>query len=282
MNVSESALRVVADGLEFPESPRWHDNKLIFSDVRGRRVYSISQTGAPPEAIVDVPLRPSGLGWLPDGEMLIVSMEDRRVVTVTPQGLVTRADLSGLARGPCNDMVVGGNGNAYVGDVGYEVFSGAAARPGVLMFVPLNGPACVVAEDVLEGNGIVLTTDETVLLIAETQGARITRFNVNTDGTLSSRGVFAPLPSWPDGICLDADGCVWAALPALGTLVRVEEGGNVIDSVDCGDYVSACMLGGVARRTLFMTSADPGFADGRTGTGRIRALEVQVPGAGLP
>lgn len=277
-------LEMLLDGLTFPEGPRWHDGRLWFSDFYNHRVVALGLDGAG-ESIVTVPECPSGLGWLPDGTLLVVSMNDRRVVRLQAGVLVTHADLAAIAGGPCNDMVVDAAGRAYVGNFGYERFKGEDARSAKLARVDPDGRVTVAADDLLFPNGSVITPDGKRLIIGETMGNRLTAFDIGADGGLSNRQVFAAIDGvFPDGICLDAEGAIWVADPRGNRVVRVREGGAVTDTIPVpGRNAYACMLGGPDRRTLFVCTA-PGSGPERAGKtdGKIEHVRVAVPGAGLP
>lgn len=277
--------RILLDNLTFPEGPRWHKGRLWFSDFYVHEVVAVDLKGNR-ETIVEVPNQPSGLGFLPDGRLLVVSMVDRKLMRLDEDGLVEVADLSDLAPYHCNDMVVDAQGRAYVGNFGYNYAAGEPERSTVLILVTPEGEVQVVAEDLAFPNGTVITADGQTMVIGESSGNRLTAFDIETDGSLSNRRIWAPLDVPPDGICLDAEGCIWVAVPdEPGGFIRVAEGGEVkerIDLEDRGGY--ACMLGGEDRRTLFMLEAftsDKDRIDGR-GNGRIRIVEVEVPGVGLP
>jgi sugar lactone lactonase YvrE len=272
------------DGLAFAEGPRWHEDRLWFSDMGTRTVMTVDLDGrAAP--IVEVEHRPSGLGWLPDGSLLIVSMGDRRVLRWDGDSLAEHADLSTLVSHECNDMVVDGRGNAYVGNAGFDLRARPVEpRPAELVLVRPDGAAEVVDREVVFPNGAVVTPDGGTLVVAETFGRRLTAFTIAGDGTLHDRRTFADLPdASPDGICLDADGGVWVA-DASGTgCLRVVEGGEVADRVDTGRPCFACMLGGPDRRTLFLLTGDSySGAAIRSRTGAIETVAVDVPGAGWP
>ena len=277
---------VILDGLAFPEGPRWHDGRLWFSDQHDRRVVATTPAGEA-ETIVDVPQQASGLGWLPDGRMLVVSMLDKKVMRLEPDGaLVEHADLSALAPGACNDMVVDASGRAYVGNFGFDLHGGAKFAPTCLVLVTEDGRAQIVAERLAFPNGTVITPDGATLIIAESFGKALTAFDIAADGSLANRRTWAPLSFTPDGIALDADGYVWSASAlAPGGFVRVAPGGAVDASIDLeGRTGFACALGGADRRTLFMLEArddDPHHKPPR-GNGRIRNVRVAVPGVGLP
>ena len=219
----------LVEGLLFPESPRWHDGRLWLSEKRAGRVLAVSpHAPADVETIAHVDGEPGGLGWRPDGTLLVVSMRTRSVVAVDAAGAIsTVADLSSLTTGRCNDMVVDGTGAAYVGDFGYDLAAGAAPQPGVLVLVPVDGAPSVVADDLHFPNGCVVTPDGTTLVAAESAANRLTAFDVAADGSLSGRRVFADLGDVvPDGIALDAEGAVWVADPLGNAVVRVADGGR--------------------------------------------------------
>lgn len=277
---------VLAQGFGFVEGPRWRDGRLFVSDMGSKQVLTVGLDGSTDE-VCTVEGRPSGLGWLPDGRMLVVSMEDRRVLRLEGDGtLVEHADLSALASAACNDMVVDGRGNAYVGNPGFDMRN--PPEPPLptaeVVLVRPDGSAEVADRSVLFPNGSAVTPDGRTLVVAETMGARLTAFDIGDDGTLSGRRTFADLPGRaPDGIALDAEGAVWVADATGNACVRVRQGGDVTRIVDTGRGCFACALGGPDRTTLFLLTAE-GF--GRSAmkkrTGAIETLEVEVPGAGLP
>ena len=275
---------VLLDGLKFPEAPRWRDGKLWFSDFYAHRVMTVD-LGGHVESIVEVPQRPSGLGWTPDGTLLVVSMLDRRLMRFDGAGLRLVADLSALATGPCNDMVVDAAGRAYVGNFGYDRHNGEAPRNTCLVRVDPDGRVVRAAADLVFPNGTVISPDGRTLIVGETFANRLTAFDVLADGTLTNRRVFAELDGvFPDGICLDAEGAVWVTNPRGDRVVRVFEGGRIAQTVATGERGSyACMLGGADRRTLFiLTNSGSGPAMAAKSDGRIETVRVQVPGAGLP
>jgi sugar lactone lactonase YvrE len=277
--------RLVTRGLGFAEGPRWRDGQLWFSDFGSRAVWTVGDDGDR-RRVVEVSARPSGLGWLPDGRLLIVSMEDRRLLRLENGELVMHADLSGLATYMCNDMVVDAAGRAYVGNFGFDLRANPPQkpRPAEIVLVAPSGEASVVDDEVMFPNGSVITPDGGTLIVAETFGARLTAFDIQPDGRLANRRTWASLPGrFPDGICLDADGAVWVADARGRTCLRVAEGGEVLGQVDTDRNCYACMLGGTERRTLFLCIADgSGSEHAGAGTAAIEAVEVEVPGAGLP
>jgi len=277
-------LTTLIGGLSFPEGPRWHDGKLYLSDFYTHRVLAVGLDGRS-ETVVEVPKRPSGLGWTPDGSLLVVSMQDRRLMRLDGGGLRIVAELGALATGPCNDMVVDSVGRAYVGNFGYDRHAGESARTTCIVRVDADGRAVSAADDLVFPNGMVITPDGRRLIAAETFADRLTAFDIAANGGLSNRRVFAALPGVaPDGICLDTDGAVWVADARGKQVLRVFEGGRIERRIALGERGAyACMLGGADRRTLFIctnSGAGPSMAEKRDG--RIEMLRVDVPGAGLP
>jgi sugar lactone lactonase YvrE len=277
--------RVLLDGLGFPEGPRWHEGRLWFSDM-GTATVNAVDLDSNAEEIARVEKRPSGLGWLPDGAMLVVSMGDRSLRRMEDGELVLHADISGLASFDCNDMVVDGRGNAYVGNAGFDLRERPLnPRPAQVVLVTPDGQARVVDDQVMFPNGSVVTPDGATLIVAETFANKLTAFDVGVDGSLSGRRTWADLPERaPDGICLDAEGAVWTADANTNLCVRVAEGGELLQTVGTGPRrCFACMLGGPDRRTLFLCTAEGFSGDAiRRRTGAIEAVEVDVPGAGWP
>jgi sugar lactone lactonase YvrE len=274
---------VLVGGIDFGEGPRWHDGRLWFSDFHQHTVSSIGDDG---ERVVELELDdfPSGLGWLPDGRLLVVAMESRCVVRVEPDGTRTRhADLSAVATGRCNDMVVAADGTIYVGNFGFEL--GSRVRPAALARVAPDGEVSVAAEELEFPNGSVITPDGRTLVVGETFGRRATAFTIAPDGTLHDRRVWAELGDvMPDGCTLDDEGAIWFADAAGTAVVRVREGGEVTDRIEVGQHTFACALGGDDGRTLFVVAAASSRDEDvvGTGTGTIRTVRVDVPHAGLP
>jgi sugar lactone lactonase YvrE len=276
------------DGFAFLEGPRWHAGRLWFSDMHAHRVYAASEDGAV-EAVARVPECPSGLGWLPGGQLLLVSMEDRKLLRREADGgLVTHAELSGIAAYHCNDMVVDAAGRAYVGNFGFDIHTGQPPRAAKLALVQPDGAASAAADDLMFPNGAVITPNGRTLIVGESFGRRLTAFDIDpASGALSHRRVWAALEGGavPDGICLDAERAIWVASPTSREFLRVHEGGRVSQRIACGERMAiACMLGGADRRTLFaLTSAtiDP-YECRRLRSARIERVRVETPGAGLP
>jgi sugar lactone lactonase YvrE len=284
--------KVLLDGLDFPESPRWHDGKLWFSDQGTGRVMTVDLDGDA-ETIVEVPGSPSGLGWLPDGRLLVVSMTDRRLLRLDPGGLVEVADLSELASFHCNDMVVDRQGRAYIGNFGFDLAGQELPKLAEIVLVTSDGAARVVADEMAFPNGTVITPDGRTLIVAESAAARLTAFDIEPDGSLTRRRIWAQFDergfeslidferTIPDGICLDAEGAIWVASPGgSAEVLRVREGGEVTHRVRVATQPFACMLGGPERRTLFVLTSIYGTQ--ATTKGRIEMVQVDVPGAGLP
>ena len=274
---------VVLDGGAFFEGPRWREEKLWLSDMHGRAVLTLDEDGTS-SAFATVPNRPSGIGWLPSGEMLVVSMTDRRLMRYDSGGFVEHADLAGLASHECNDMVVDHEGRAYVGHFGFDHFAHAGFKPASIIAVEPDGSPRVVAEDLMFPNGTVITDDGRTLIVGESYGRRLTAFDIRRDGSLSRRRIWADTGMAPDGICLDAEGCIWVASPTERAVVRVREGGEITDRVHVGRKAIACMLGGSDRRTLFVLTAEttqPAKAVALR-SARVETVRVDVPGAGLP
>ncbi|MEO8601088.1 MAG: SMP-30/gluconolactonase/LRE family protein [bacterium] len=276
---------VLLDGLAFGEGPRWHQGKLWFSDMHAHRVMTVDLDGRA-ETIVEVPQQPSGLGWLPDGRLLVVSMLDRRLLRLDGDRLVEVADLSRLATCHCNDMVVDANGRAYIGNFGFDLHvEGWEFHNAEIILVDPDGSARVVADELSFPNGTVITPDGRTLIVGESFAARLSAFDIAPDGSLTNRREWAKLEfGTPDGICLDAEGAVWYASPVSAECVRVAEGGQVLERIPLTMNAFACMLGGPDRRTLFICTANDSnpAAAHATRSGRIEIVDVDVPGAGWP
>ncbi len=287
--MATSTPSVLLDGLVFPECPRWRQGKLWFSDMGGHNVLTVDAMGRS-EVMAPVQ-RPAGLGFLPDGRLLMVSEADPFLRRLDPDGLHTVADLGSLGSVVLNDMVVDREGRAYIGDDAFDMAAGTPPRPGRLILVTPDGNPRVVAEGLSFPNGMVITPEGRSLIAAETIGRCLTAFDVALDGSLTGRRLFADLgvigPSGllPDGICLDAEGAVWVASLATSEFVRVREGGEVTQRVPVpGKWAVACTLGGEDRRTLFLCTArttPQDLAQGKS-VGSIETMRVDVPGAGLP
>jgi len=285
---------VLAEGLYFGEGPRWHDGRLWFSDFYAHAVKSVDASGAV-RTELEIDDQPSGLGWLPDGRLLVVAMHRRQVLRVDPDGVKVHADLSGIATYHTNDMVVDRAGRAYVGNFGFALDEELKAR-GVesviakhptakIARVDPDGRAYVAADDMHFPNGSVITPDGRTMIVAETLAMRLSAFDIGADGTLTNRRVWATLGMRaPDGICLDANGHVWIANAIAPECVLFAPGGEVVATVQTEQPCFACMLGGADRRTLFAMTAPSSVADvvSKSRMGSIVRAEVAAPGAGLP
>ena len=299
---------LIAENLHFSEGPRWYQNKLWFSDFYHHAVFCVDENKNL-EKIVDVPNQPSGLGWMPDGSMLIVSMLDRKVLKYKEGLLSVHADLSQITPYRCNDMVVDENGNAYVGNFG-SIYHAKNIRPTHLIFVSNNGDAKIIERNLDFPNGTVITPDGKKMVIGETYAGRLTSFDINSDGSLSNREIWAqmmpssyylltkivralkipvkegratPYPV-PDGICLDDQSGIWVASPTTSEVIRYTQGGMVTQRIKTPDRAYACMLGGKTGRTLFISTAktsDPEIAS-REKNGKIYSTEVEYSHAGRP
>jgi sugar lactone lactonase YvrE len=292
-----SELAVVVEKYSFLEGPRWHDGRIWCSDFYTHQVVSADEHGGELRVEAQVPAQPSGLGWLPDGRLLIVSMRDHRVLRREPDGkLAVHADVSEHAGGLLNDMVVDSRGRTWVGNFGFDLMAGAPIAPAPLVRVDPDGSSTVATEPLYFPNGAVITGH--TMIVNETFGHRISAFEIDADGGLSERrdwASFGPVPATtdvgealgqlsvaPDGMCLDAEGAVWIA-DALGNrALRVREGGEVLQEISTGDTgVYALALGGADGRTLFLCTA-PGFAEHErrhTREAKLLATRVDVPGA---
>ena len=275
---------LLVDGLDFGEGPRWRDGQLWYSDFFQHRVYTVTADGHR-ETVLDLgEEQPSGLGWLPDGDLLVVGMLGRRILRYDGTEVRVHAELGHIATSHCNDMVVDRRGNAYVGNFGSDYSAGQAPAGAALALVRPDGSTLAVAEDLQFPNGAVLTPDGGTLVVGETFGSRYCAFTVATDGTLSNRRIWAEVPGrMPDGCCLDAAGGIWFADAVRPEVVRVVEGGEITDAVEVPQRAFACMLGGDQGTTLFVITApsDP-QAGLRPGQGAVWAVEVDSQHAGLP
>jgi sugar lactone lactonase YvrE len=275
----------LVNGLAFGEGPRWRDGRLWFSDMHGKHVMTCDPSGRL-ERVVHVAGRPSGLGWLPDGRLLIVSMEDRRLLRLANGRLETHADLSRLAAHEINDLVMAADGCAYVSQFGFALQSGGEFRKTAILLVTPDGNARVAADELAFPNGMVITPDGRTLIVGESFARRLTAFERAPDGTLGNRRVFAKLADGvtADGICLDAEGCVWVASPPSRECLRVRDGGEVVERVKTKTLSIACMLGGDDRKTLYVLTSqtlEPAECE-KLRSAAVETVRVDVPGAGWP
>ncbi len=300
--MTERTVRTVAGGFSYLECPRWHDGRVWVSDFYSHRVVAVADDGSV-EDMATVPGQPSGLGWLPDGDLLIVSMKDRKILRRRRSGeLSEHADCSGIVGYHLNDMVVSATGVAYLGNFGYDLMGGESHKPTVLLAVDPEGAVRVVADDLDFPNGAVITPDDKTLILDESMGNRISAFEILADGSLGPRSDWAnwgPLPKTddvaarlgaatvcPDGNTLDAEGAVWAADATHHRVVRVAKGGEILEEIGTGERndVFACCLGGPDGRTLYLCLS-PSFLEHErvnASDATLGAVEVDVPHAGLP
>lgn len=295
-------LATLAEGGDFFEGPRWREGRWWLSDLYRGAVFAIDTDGRE-EMVLEVRGQPSGIGWLPDGSLLVVSMRDHQVLRRDSDGSVSvHADLSELCVGHANDMVVGSEGRAWVGESGFDLMAMADPAPANLVRVDPDGTVALAAAGMMFPNGSVITPDGSTLIVGETAGCRYTAFTIGSDGSLTDRRVWAqlaPTPEMttfaetlaqvkvgPDGCCLDADGQIWSADEAGGRCIRIAAGGEITDEVRAPEGLGAfaCMLGGDDGRTLLICAAPDFLEDDRRGAGQAVLLTtaVDVPHAGLP
>ena len=279
-----NGLRTLLTGRGLLESPRWHGDRLYFSDWSAGEVLAVDLAGRS-EVIARVRSLPLCTAWLPDGHLVIVSSPDGRLLRREPDGsLVTYADL-----GPAgwNDIVIDGRGNAYVNGAGFDPTAGEAPKPGSVFLVTPDGAVREVAEDIAFPNGMAVTADNSTLIVADSYRHCLVAFDIAADGGLSGRRVWADLgEGTPDGIAVDAENAVWYADVPNKRCARVAEGGEVRQVVELDRGGFACALGGAGRTTLFVTAAEwRGMSQAEMvapGSGQVVMTSVEVPGAGWP
>jgi sugar lactone lactonase YvrE len=268
-------------GIGLGESPRWHEGRLWFADWIAQELIALDLEGNS-EVMANVPSLPFSIDWLPDGSLLITS--GRNLLHMAPDGsLETRADLGGLSEYGWNEIVVDGRGNTYVNNICFDFMSGAEFAPGIIALVTPDGSIRQVADGIAFPNGIVVTEDNSTLIVAESFTSRLTAFHIGPDGSLSNRRVWAELGEGGDGICIDAEGAVWT--PAMKACMRVREGGEVLERIELDRFCFACMLGGADGRTLFMMAADwngPENVGKGPRTGKVLTADAPAPHAGSP
>lgn len=275
---------LIFSDLRFPEGARWHGGRLWFSDMHTGQIFRANPTLRTLEEYAVIDDQPSGLGWLPNGDLLVSSMLSRAVLRVDATGRVSRfAELSSLTTAPVNDLVTTSTGTTYLGGFGYDLYADAPRRPGPILRVDTDASTRVVETDMVFPNGMVVLPGTSTLVVAETWAARLTAFDID-DGELTGKRVWAELPpdSTPDGICVDAAGAIWVSSIATSRFLRVEAGGRVSDviAVD-GRCATDCVLGGPHGTTLFLlTSNSWQPTETSTRQGRIEAVEVNVPAPG--
>ena len=283
--MTDLTLTPFIDDFVFLEGPRWRNGLLWVSDVNDKRVYTITPTGER-KVMAEVSNRPSGIGFLPDGTPLVVSMRDNTLRRIEGNELPVHGDVSALVKGEINDMVVDKKGNAYVGSMGYDLFRGEKFAPGTIVLVKPDGSVREVADGLHFPNGPVVSPDGKMLVVAESWGKRLSAFTIENDGSLSNRRVFADLGDYtPDGITLDREGCIWLAAFANDAYVRVKDGGEITHVVEVPERRAvACTLGGDDMKTLYCLTFDGQMSDIGKGkrASRIETVRVDVAGSGSP
>jgi sugar lactone lactonase YvrE len=279
-------LQTLITGIAFGEQPRWHEDRLWFSDWGPQEVIAVDLEGNG-EVMIRAPSFPCCVDWLPDGRLLVVSGREGLLLRREADGsLITHADLTGLSDRGWNELVVDGRGDAYINGGGFDLLAGEEFAPGIVALVTPDGSARQVADGIAFPNGMVVTSDNSTLIVAESYAKRLTAFDVAADGGLSNRRVWADLQDGvPDGICLDAEGAVWYGDVPNKRCVRVREGGEVLQAVELDRGCFACALGGADRRTLFMMATEwrgPANMFDEPRTGQVLAVEAPAPGVGWP
>jgi sugar lactone lactonase YvrE len=279
-------VQTLMTGLVFGEQPRWHEDRLWFSDWGVPQVMAVDLDGNH-EVILQGRSFPLCVDWLPDGRLLVVSAREGLLLRREPDGsLVTHAELTGLSDPPAgNELVVDGRGNAYVNGGGFDLMAGEEFAPGIVALATPDGSTRRVADGIAFPNGMLVTPDST-LIVAETYANRLTAFDIAADGGLSNRRVWADLQDgFPDGICLDAENAVWYADVPNKRCVRVREGGEMLQTIELDRGCFACALGGPENRTLFMMAQEWSGPDGMfegPRTGQVLMTQATAPAAGWP
>jgi len=274
-------------GIVFGEQPRWHENRLWFSDWGTQEVIALDLEGNS-EVVVHGPSFPLCVDWLPDGRLLVVSARDGQLLQQAPDGSLTfYADLTQASRPPAgNELVVDGRGNAYVNGGGFDMMAGEPFAPGIVALVTQNGSARQVADGLAFPNGMAVTADNRTLIVADSYAKRLTAYDIAADGGLSNRRIWADLSDGvPDGICIDAEGAVWYADVPNKRCVRVREGGEALQTINLDRGCFACALGGADRTTLFITATEwngPASMFSGPRTGQVLSIEAPAPAAGWP
>lgn len=276
----------LVDGVDFGEGPRWHDDAFWYSDFYQQMVFRVTEEGER-TGVVTIDDRPSGLGWLPNGDLLIVSMTAHQVLRyVAATGEVALyADLDPFAAHNCNDMVVHPSGNAYVGHFGFDLEAGEDFVPASMLLVRTDGSVEVAADDLAFPNGSVITPDAKTLVVGQSFGGSYVAFDIAEDGTLGGRREWASVPGTaPDGCALDAEGAIWFSDAIGSQVVRVREGGEVTHRLPTPQPTFACTLGGSDGTTLFVLTSPGSHPDqvAGVGGGAVLTHPVDIPGAGWP
>lgn len=288
----------VTRGLGFGEGPRWREGRLWFSDFYRHSIFSVAADGSDERLEHSVPTQPSGLGWGSDGSLYFVSMIDHTIRRLANGVESTILDFSEHCGFWANDMVISANDVGYVGNFGFDLdtllhekgVEGLLADPPPttnLVVFNLRGEILQVVPDMAFPNGSVITPDGKTLIVGETMTFRLSAFDINPDGTLSNRRIWAQLDFVAtDGMCLDADGQIWLAnaMPGVNTCLRVKEGGEITATASTSQTSFACMLGGDDGRTLYVHTAPSSdrFTIANKSDGCIEVTTVDSPRAGRP
>ena len=273
-------------GVDFGEGPRWHAGRLWYSDFYQRAIFSVGPAGDRRIEHGDLPDRPSGLGWMPDGSLLVVFMTRRMLMRAGDDGeLRVHADLDRVAEWHCNDMVVAADGTAYVGNFGFDLEASAEFAPATLALVRPDGTVEPAAQAMRFPNGSVITEDDRTLIVGQSFGGDFVAFTIQDDGTLTDRRTWASVPGTaPDGCTMDAAGGIWFSDAIGSQVVRVEEGGRVTHRVPTPQPTFACMLGGDDGRTLYALCSPGSHPDqvADKAAGAIHQMRVDHPRVGRP
>lgn len=281
-----SEATAILAGVGLGESPRWSNGRLWFSDWVAGEVVAVQESGAREVTLTGLSM-PFSFDWTPEGGLLVVSGPEKRMLRQASDGsLELFADLSDICDRPWNELVVDGRGNAYLNSIGFDMMAGEERRPGIVALATPDGTVRKVADGLGFPNGMAVTPDNSTLIVAESYAERLTAFRIAADGSLSSGKTWAELPGCaPDGICIDAEGCVWYADVPNRRCVRVREGGEVLETVNVDRGCFACMLGGPDGKSLFIVAADwrgpASVGDGRR-SGQVLVARASSPHAGWP
>jgi sugar lactone lactonase YvrE len=278
---ARAGTRVLMEGIGLGESPRWHEGRLWFSDWVAHEVVALSESGGR-EVMAHVDALPFSIDWLPDGPMLITA--GRELLRMEADGsLVTHVELSHLSEHGWNEIVVDARGSAYVNNIDFDMMSGEDPKPGLIAVVTPDGASRQVADGLAFPNGMAITPDGSTLIIAESYEGRLTAFDIEENGDLANRRVWADLGEGGDGICIDAEGAVWC--PKFQSCVRVREGGEILETIELDRFCFACMLGGEDGQTLFLNVAEWNGPEGmfkEPRTGQVLAYDAPAAHAGYP
>ncbi len=276
--------QTLLSGLVIGESPRWREGRLWLSNWGAGEIVAVAPDGRS-ETMVDVPTTlPFCFDWTSDGTLLVVSGPEAKLLRREPgdPSLVVHADLGAISGHPWNEIVVDGRDHAYVNGIGFDMMAGEAPGPGIIALLTADGELRQVAQDLAFPNGMVITPDNRTLIVSESHAQRLTAYDIEPDGSLANRRVWAELEGYPDGICLDDEGAVWVG--AMTTCIRVREGGEVTHSVPLDRSCFACALGGDDGRTLFAIAAEWNGPEAMTGsrTGIVATAAAPAARAGRP